>query len=130
MGHTAVLVNRFYNPKAPPETTSTAQQCVRFGVGRKADRIIFVEPSNQGARLLFQIAQAQNGESSAAKLSEFGKRMNQGVEDDCISEVVAAEMMAGIQKMALPEPRRSVFAQIVKSKALPEPAPKPLAQVG
>ena len=80
-----VAVNHYYNPRRPPTELAEVQQCVRFGQGRPAMRLVFVRPTDESSRLLFEVSVSENGLKGARKLAEVGKRITHAVEEDCIT---------------------------------------------
>ncbi len=80
-----VAVNHLYSHRRPPTELAEVQQCVRFGKGRPAMRLVFVRPTDESSRLLFEVSVSENGLKGARKLAEVGKRITQAVEEDCIT---------------------------------------------
>ncbi len=80
-----VAVNHFFNHRRPPKELAEVERCVRFGKNRAAMRLVFVRPTDDSSRLLFEVSESENGIKGARKLAEVGKRIEHAIKEDCIT---------------------------------------------
>ncbi len=113
-----VAVNALYSPRRPPKTIGAAEQCVRYTTGRPATRIVFVRPSDEASRLLYEVSEAEQGMKGAGKLAKINNRLKHAIDEDCISPERARTMIYRMRDRAIPE--------LFEAKTLPDPKPQAL----
>jgi len=114
-----VAVNVLYSPRRPPKTVDAAEQCVRYTTGRPATRIVFVRPTDEPSRLLYEVSEAEQGMKGAGKLAKINNRVKHAIEEDCISPERARTMIYRMRDRAMPQLFEVEQLPDPKSKALP-----------